>query len=1325
MAEVVDKSYDILISNQDDTIIEKLRPLNLQYDSRVSECMEGTRQDIVSEIMDWTADTEAPNILWLKGYPGVGKSAIATTLVEKLRSIGRLGSSFFFKREIADAMTPRALCRKITYDLGRRYPAIRSHLVAALKANDDILSTSNVHHLFCQLIINPLTKSNDIPFKCLPVIIIDALDECRGFDGQRSYHRENLMQMLARWSHLPRRFKLMVTSRGESDICRLFQTTSHYLVEISTGQAVKPQSSSDIMAFLGHEFEKIADEYPNSLPSGWPGLDVIRRLTEMAGGLFVWVEVILKFIKQGDPHQRLGYILQGDVSGDLGTLYSSVLGISFPDPSDEELANFRAIMGTVILMKNPLPVSSLATLLSIQRSTMEYICNRLQSVMDCQDTLRVHHQSFVEFLLDQEACPNAFLIDRAIGHRNLTRACLQTMNSGLKFNTCGLKSSYIPNSEIHNLYSLVSHHISPHLLYSSYFWASHLKEAAFDKVVVSHLHRFMSEMFLFWLEVLSLTRGVNLASTMIRTLINWTRTCGQNIRMACDMERFVAAFANVILQSVPHIYLSALPLSPLTSIVREEYMKKLPRLLTIRHGGHVSWPAIIKVFTGHDDWITSVAFSPDNRLVVSGSWDNTVRIWDAETGELVTQPLEGHKDCVNSVAFSPDGRRVVSGSDDKTIRIWNIETGELIIEPFQGHESGISSVSFSPNGKRIVSGSWDKTVRIWDAEVGEIITRPLVGHKDGVNSVAFSLDGRRVVSGSNDQTVRIWDAETGHLVTKPLQGHKDIVTSVALSPNGRHLVSGSNDKTVQIWDTETGELVTPPLEGHEGGVTCVTFSSDGRRVVSGSNDRTIRIWDAETGQPVTRPLESHSDIVAFVAFSSDGRRIISGSWDKTVQVWNVETDELDTLTSDGHNDGVSSVAFSPDGRRIVSGSWDKTVRIWDTETGALVVEPLEGHRSSVTSVAFSPDGKRVASGSWDKTVRIWDIQMGQLVIQPLNGHKDYVTSVVFSPDSKSVVSGSHDKTIRIWDAETGELITYPLKGHEDYVTSVSFSPNGGRVASGSFDKTIRIWDTETGETVIQPLRGHKLGINLVAFSPDGRRVLSGSRDKTVRLWDAESGGLVAESSQWHECSLISVMFWPSGRCIVSGLNGKTVLIRDAETHEPVAQSLVGHEANVTSLALSPDGRSVVSGSWDNTVRVWDVETGDSRRNLPTHVSSSPDIDILSPNSPVLQIESNLEPNSMQEDGSTPLTTSSAYPHKATVIPSKSVSSIVENFHIEPDGWILGPQSELLLWVPPTLRVGLYRSRNKLIIGRCIKTWIDFDLFVHGNEWARCEEPRDD
>jgi tricorn protease-like protein len=211
---------------------------------------------------------------------------------------------------------------------------------------------------------------------------------------------------------------------------------------------------------------------------------------------------------------------------------------------------------------------------------------------------------------------------------------------------------------------------------------------------------------------------------------------------------------------------------------------------------------------GHEHNVNSVTFSPDGKLIVSGSDDDTVRLWDI-AGNPVGQPFQGHEHDVTSVAFSPDGKLIVSGSDDNTVRLWDIE-GNPVGQPFQGHENSVYSVAFSPDGKLIVSGSGDNTVRLWDIE-GNPVGQPFQGHENSVYSVAFSPDGKLIVSGSFDKTVRLWDI-AGNPVGQPFQGHENSVYSVAFSPDGKLIVSGSDDDTVRLWDTE-GNPVGQPFRG--------------------------------------------------------------------------------------------------------------------------------------------------------------------------------------------------------------------------------------------------------------------------------------------------------------------------------------------------------------------------------------------------------------------------------------------------------------------------------------------------------------------------------
>jgi len=184
------------------------------------------------------------------------------------------------------------------------------------------------------------------------------------------------------------------------------------------------------------------------------------------------------------------------------------------------------------------------------------------------------------------------------------------------------------------------------------------------------------------------------------------------VSFANDAIKFVSVFGPPIAQSTPHIYLSALPFAPKNSLVAKQYLPLFPKTLQLKTGKMDHWPALIGVLEGHTDRVNSVAFSKDGKHIVSGSDDQTIRVWDAETGEVVVGPLKGHTNWVNSVAFSQDGKHIVSGSSDHTIRVWDAETGEVVVGPLKGHTDWVNSVAFSQDGKHIVSGSSDKTIRV-------------------------------------------------------------------------------------------------------------------------------------------------------------------------------------------------------------------------------------------------------------------------------------------------------------------------------------------------------------------------------------------------------------------------------------------------------------------------------------------------------------------------------------------------------------------------------------------------------------------------------------
>ncbi|KEP45265.1 tyrosine kinase catalytic domain protein, partial [Rhizoctonia solani 123E] len=267
---------------------------------------------------------------------------------------------------------------------------------------------------------------------------------------------------------------------------------------------------------------------------------------------------------------------------------------------------------------------------------------------------------------------------------------------------------------------------------------------------------------------------------------------------------------------------------------------------------------------GHTLPVYSVAFSPDGNSIVSGSYDKTIRTWDAHRPSPIGEPLTAHSDLVWSVAYSPLGNVISSGSHDKTIRLWDVNTRRQLGTIKGDHY--FLSVAFSPDAKLIASGcdnySYSPSsyiVQLWDVQKMTAVANPFKGHTDSVCSVQFSPDGSRLVSGSHDNTIRVWDVERGTTVVGPLKGHTDVVCSVAFSPEGSQIASCSHDRTVWMWDARDGKLIGNPYEGHTDEVNSVAFSPRDTYVASGGDDKTVRIWDVRTCRQVNQPFQEHAD----------------------------------------------------------------------------------------------------------------------------------------------------------------------------------------------------------------------------------------------------------------------------------------------------------------------------------------------------------------------------------------------------------------------------------------------------------------------------------
>jgi WD40 repeat protein len=940
-------------------------------------CLPGTRQGVINEIIEWFSrpmDDNEPRVFWLSGAAGCGKSAIARATSDLFKGQRRCASFFFDSFKLAHE-GPDVLFATISHQLAELHEGWKASLIKTPESSSMTPERWTMQAQFNDLMVGPASQL-DIFGPIL--IVIDALDE----SGSET-EREQVLETLKHIIDLPPNFRFFITSRPEADIVNALG----YIPWVYRKQLDDLDASltdEDITRFVRFRLQTMPEIDPLVVDS------LTRDIVLRSDQLFQWAATACNYIQEAscmgsDPVKRAEYILSLSSHGGLDGLYLAIVDeeCGFEAGNPDHL-HFQSIMGRILLLREPMSMDDLFQLWydEEERDQVPKILSPLGSLLsgvssqDRKSPVRPLHVSFADFLRSKDY-GQKYHINTEEQNKKLTDALFRIMEHSLRFNICNLETSSKRNSEVEDLDARIRENIPTHLGYACCYWADHLSHVQIGSEWTSRLDRFLRTHLLFWLEILSLTKKMDRGIEQLAVLEGWlisqvmfifrvtsrtwkvklTRQKKQEntqdlISFVRDAYWFGVNFGRVAEESTPHLYLSALPFIPRSSLLSQTYLPQFPGCLRIHDHHKIVWPrtssnvdisssintsplplrarrlssnsdgrapsvsttgsSILKasIKKRHFHHVTSIGYSSDGQYIVSGSVDRTVIVWDAKTGEIAFGPFEGHTRGIKSVAFSPDSQSVASGSDDQTVRIWSLRTPMGNMNPIicQGHTKLVLSVAFSPDGKRIVSGSFDHTLRLWDAVTGELVAGPLQDHTDMVRSVAFSPDGRYIGSGSDDRTVRIWNAQNGEMAAVLPQERSRWVSAVAFSPDSKRIVSGSADCLVRIWDIATRSLVAEPFQGHTRSVSSVEFSPDGHRVVSGSDDGSLIMWDAATGMIVAGPYQGHTELVKSIGFSPDGAQIASGSFDCTVRVWDANAEQdavrlfqgyIGLLTQDG------------------------------------------------------------------------------------------------------------------------------------------------------------------------------------------------------------------------------------------------------------------------------------------------------------------------------------------------------------------------------------------------------------------------------------------
>ncbi|KAI1412286.1 hypothetical protein F5Y13DRAFT_199892 [Hypoxylon sp. FL1857] len=971
--------------------------------------LEGSCDWILEHVNKWYKAAEQKQLLWIHGEPGKGKTMLLCGIIYELQKQAHPSitvSYFFCQGTISQINNATAVLRGLIYLLLKA----KQHIIPKLHnkcqtTNRDLLTNVDAWVPLSEILVELLQDPDLGPV----YIIIDGLDEC--LTGL-----EKLLTFLVAKTPAFSGVKWIFSSRPWPEIGeRLHQATN--LTELSLEEE---QNAVYVRSAVESYIERKVDELLRL-----KGYDEVmertirNHLVDNADGTFLWVALVYEELSQTSRFNAMTKLLK--LPNKLDGLFQVMLN-KVANSDDSKLC--IPVLSFMAHAYGPPRLCELT-----------YLVENLEGRSERDGAIFFVHQSAKDFLLLPDSLRRISPDGSTAVHRSILLKALQLMDDKLKYNMYGIPH---PGTLIHDVVEPKDSVLAA-MRYSCTYWIKHASNSELHIELTGDgcVFSFLSRHFLHWLESLSLLRTVAEGVLFMEELLESVQSNGhEDDRLRQFLEDAHSFVKNCsIMEAAPlQIYGGALVFHPRKShIWRLFSTERLKPVENIQGVDERSNP-YIQVLKGHTDCVLAVAFSPDDKLLASTSWDGTLRVWKISTGACIHLLNSKSYKTVNiqALTFSPNGNLVAWASDENKICLWDVSSGNHD-QSFTGHTHKVTTLTFSPNGEFLVSGSRDETVRIWALSTGK--HEILRGHHSEILCSAFSRpDGKKLATGANT-SIKIWNFH---------QGTGTLIQTIHYSVEGlfpflSQLVFTS-EKTVislcshvmQEWDIDTRACL------REGKIRFLrTMSADASILAVGGNQLAL-LKPSASAKPYSYLIGDYNRHLA-MSLSASGKFLacVRNDNDKRIHIWNAKMNSPKPLPYAS----ISCLAFSPDGSMLASISTGAMVKIWDTKTKEVLRilsnpgKPIFDRLSS-GFVVFSPDGRMLAAAI-DDEVHVWSKPKYEVIARlKLNAP----SSLLFSPDCACLAVLEEFRNATIWDiAEEKCIKTFEIRG--DFLFNMPYIPH--------------------------------------------------------------------------------------------------------------------------------------------------------------------------------------------------------------------------------------------------------------------------------------------